>query len=59
MKWWIARIAVAVTFCLAMVSLSGCDPKGQACPHKGDTKATGGQVYHCKYDPSTGGNTWQ
>jgi hypothetical protein len=51
--------AIAFTWCLLIVSMSACTPKGQPCNHKGDTQATGGTVYHCKYDPSAGGNTWQ
>lgn len=41
-----------------MVMLTGCDPKGQACSHKGDVKSSSkGWSRTCTAGPD--GNTWQ
>lgn len=51
------RVAIIMALTLAAWLLTGCDPKGQSCPHVGDVKGQGGHVYTC-----TGGrhgNTWQ
>lgn len=55
----VKRVFTVATVGIALlIGMTGCDPKGQACNHKGDTLAQGGHVYHCEYDPSVG-NTWQ
>jgi hypothetical protein len=52
-------VLIAVLLFIFAIALAACDDKGQPCPHKNAVKVTNGSHLRCKYDPTTGGNTWQ